>query len=144
MVFCTRHKEGPEVRRCPWEMREPGCFSGEGKALSVVEDYLSFVKQQRGNWMCSQDLCFCSCEYTSFWKWLNRRKKGMTIVWGPTAEWQLKKPLLSFSQSTIKCCSSPVVSDRTLKFSPVPEELPLSWQKSSLWKFPAWPVPKPK
>lgn len=49
----------------------------------------------------------------------------MTIVWGPTAEWQLKKPLLSFSQSTIKCCSSPVVSDRTLKFSPVPEELTL-------------------
>lgn len=50
----------------------------------------------------------------------------MTIVWGPTAEWQLKKLLLSFSRSTIKCCSSPVASDRTLKFSPVPEELPLS------------------
>lgn len=50
----------------------------------------------------------------------------MTIVWGPTAEWQLKKLLLSFSRSNIKCCSSPVASDRTLKFSPVPEELPLS------------------
>lgn len=49
-TVCYTHGECPEVLRCPWDikaLKHQDAFPGEGKAVKLMEDYLSFVKQWR-------------------------------------------------------------------------------------------------
>lgn len=109
-TVCYTHGECPEVLRCPWDikaLKHQDAFPGEGKAVKLYGRLPEFWKIVKS--ACAARTCICAIAgYKCFWKWQDKRKKGISMeqawVGVPQIKWQLNKFLVSFIQNTVKCC----------------------------------------
>lgn len=80
-TVCYTHGECPEVLRCPWDikaLKHQDAFPGEGKAVKLYGRLPEFCKTVKSACAARPYVCAIAW-YKGFWKWQDKRKKGISM-----------------------------------------------------------------